>query len=341
MKNYILRDENAVYYECGFSCDNEIFLKFSNEAFFITDPRYTLAAKESVKEAEVVEADDIFKAAREIIRKSRVKKIFYNPKEWALEDFKKVFEKLSVYAYAKSNFSQKKRIIKTKEEISKIKKAVKLGEMAFFDFALFLQKEGENRSEKELFFEISAILSQKGERDLSFPPIVAINENAAKPHAEATKRLLKKGDLILVDAGLKYERYCSDRTRTAYFDGFINFEKEQRFKDRRIQKIYDTVLKAQESAIKAVKPGVKAYEIDKAAREVIEEEGFGKYFVHSTGHGVGLDIHELPVISFKDKNTVLKENMVFTIEPGIYLPGEFGVRIEDMVVVNESGCEVL
>ncbi len=341
MRNYILRDENAVYYECGFSCDNEIFLKLSDEAFFITDPRYTIAAKESIKNAEVIEANDLFKAAREILRKKRAKRLFYNPKEWPLEDFRKISEKISTYFYPKSNFSQKKRIIKTQKEIELIKQAVHIGAEAFDKFSRFLQQNGEGKNEKELLFEISAILSKKGEYDLSFTPIVAIGENAAKPHATATKKSLKIGDLILVDAGVKYRRYCSDRTRTAVFGDHITFKKEQRFKDRKIQKIYDIVLKAQEAAIKAVKPGVKAYEVDKKAREVIEEAGYGKYFVHSTGHGVGLDIHELPVISFKDKETILKENMVFTIEPGIYLEGEFGVRIEDMVVVTEKGCEIL
>jgi len=340
MREYILRDENAVYYECGFSCDNEIFLKFLDEAFFITDSRYTTAAKESIKGAEVIESNDIFKSARDIIRKKRPKKLFYNPKEWFLEDFRKISQKTSVCFSPKSDFSKKKRIIKTKEEIELIKKAVRIGKKAFSDFASFLQKEGEGKSEKELHFEAISFLTKKGEYDLSFSPIVAINENAAKPHALPTKKTLKKGDLLLVDAGVKYKRYCSDRTRTSLFDDNINFEKEQRFIDKNIQKVYDIVLMAQKAAIRAVKPGVKTCEIDKAAREVIENAGFGKYFIHSTGHGVGLDIHELPVISPKDE-TVIEENMVFTIEPGIYLSGLCGIRIEDIVVVTKEGCEVL
>ena len=339
--NYILKDENAVYYECGFSCDNEIFLKFSDESYFITDARYTIAAKESVKNAQVIEAKDLQKAAREIIRKKRAKKIIYNPREWQIEDFKKISQKSNAYFHPKDNFSQKMRIIKSDSEILLLKEAVKKGEEAFKEFASYLQREGEGQSEMRLHFEAVSILSKKGEFDLSFSPIVAIDENAAKPHAFATKKTLKKGDLILIDAGVKYHRYCSDRTRTAYYDSHINFQKEQKFKSKKFQKIYDTVLKAQDAAIKKVRVGVKAFEIDKAARDVIENAGYGKYFVHSTGHGVGLDIHELPVISFKDKNTVLEENMVFTIEPGIYIEGELGVRIEDMIVVTKEGCEIL
>jgi Xaa-Pro aminopeptidase len=146
--------------------------------------------------------------------------------------------------------------------------------------------------------------------------------------------------LLLLDAGLKYKRYCSDRTRTIFIGDNISMSKNQKFKDRFKQKIYDIVLKAQESAIKKIKPGVKLCDIDKAAREVIEKEGYGKYFVHSLGHGVGLDIHEWPYVNFKNE-TPIQEGMVFTIEPGIYLPGEFGVRIEDMVMIQNGKCVVL
>lgn len=139
---------------------------------------------------------------------------------------------------------------------------------------------------------------------------------------------------------MKYQRYCSDRTRTSVFDEHFNFEKKQQFKDAHQQKVYDTVLLAQEAALKAVKIGVKAKEIDKAARDVIDKTGFGNYFVHSTGHGVGLDIHELPVIGSRSE-TIIEENMVFTIEPGIYLPEQFGVRIEDTIIVRKDGAEVM
>ncbi len=340
--NYILKNENAVYYECGFSCDNEIFLKLENEKFFITDSRYTLEAKEKIiNDTKVIESKDLNKTLREILRKNKVKILIYDPRDWSVDDFKKISSKVKTRFKPKINFSQQKRIIKTKKEIELIKRAVSLGKEAFDRFSHFLQKEGEGKTEQELHFELIKILTKKGEFDLSFSPIVAINENAAKPHALASKKALKNGDLLLIDAGIKYKRYCSDRTRTAEFNGHITFQKEQRFSDKKKQKIYDIVLKAQEAAIKKIKPGVKASDIDKAAREVIEKAGFGKFFVHSTGHGVGLDIHELPVISFKNKETIIEENMIFTIEPGIYLNGEFGVRIEDMVVVTKDGCEIL
>ena len=184
-------------------------------------------------------------------------------------------------------------------------------------------------------------MSQKAKYDISFNPIVAINENAAKPHALPTSKKLQKNDLILVDAGIKYERYCSDRTCTsvADFENF-SFKREQKFKDKKHQKIYDIVLKAQELTIKNAKSGMMAKDVDKIARDYISKAGYGEYFVHSTGHGVGLDIHEFPNINSKNE-MIIEENMVFTVEPGIYIPDLFGVRIEDTVAIQNSKAVIL
>ncbi len=339
MKNYLLKDENAVYYECGFSCDNEIFIKLGDEAYFITDSRYTLEAKASIRNTQVITAPkDLISSAKKILK--NVKKISFDPHDWSVADFQKLSQDLKTTFKPKENFSHQKRIIKSKEEIKIIKKAVSLGAKAFDSFALHLQKRGITKSEKWLFFDAIEKFQKHGKYDLSFDPIVAIDENSAKPHALPSKKELNYQDLILVDAGLKYKRYCSDRTRTAMFSENISFSKEQKFSSKKEQKIYDTVLKAQEAAIKKVKVGIKAKKIDQAAREVIEKAGFGKFFIHSTGHGVGLDIHELPYISAKSE-IILEENMIFTIEPGIYLPNKFGVRIEDMVCVTSNGMELL
>lgn len=184
-------------------------------------------------------------------------------------------------------------------------------------------------------------MSQIGKLDLSFDPIVAINANAAKPHALPTSKKLKLNDLLLVDAGVKYKRYCSDRTCTSTIDfEKFSFKREQKFKSKKQQKIYDLVYKAQLNAIEKARVGMKASEIDKLARSIIEEAGYGKYFVHSTGHGVGLDIHEFPNINHKS-DVIIEDNMVFTIEPGIYLPNEFGVRIEDTVVMKNGKALIL
>jgi Xaa-Pro aminopeptidase len=341
MQNYILRDENAVYYECGFSCDNEIFLKLGSESFFITDARYTIAAKESAYGVVVVECkDDVISATKELLKNSSIKKLHFDPKDWSVYAFEKLSSDLSFEFVRSEGFSQKKRIIKTQDEIDIIKESVIYGAEAFDLYANYLKDDGLNRSEKYLFFEAQSAFLKHGEFELSFDPIIALNQNSAKPHALPTDMILKDDSFILLDAGLKYKRYCSDRTRCTSYDGSLDFQKEQSFRSSKHQKVYDTVLKAQESAIKAVKAGVKAKDIDKVARDVIEKAGYGKYFIHSTGHGVGLDIHEEPFIS-KKSDTILKEDMIFTIEPGIYLPDEFGVRIEDMVRVCGDGVEIL
>ena len=324
--NYILNKENEIYYECGWSSDNALFLSLYGEKYVITDGRYTLDAKENAK-AEVIEARDLIKKAKELILKKRVKKLKIDPNNWSYKAYNELSKVVNLQN--EENFSFKKRMIKTPKELEIIKTAVKEGAKAFDEFAKVIETEID---EFELSFRFKEKLTKRGRRELSFEPIVAINENAAKPHAVVSEKKLKKGDLLLLDAGIKYKRYCSDRTRTIFIDDKISMSKNQKFPNQ-IQKVYDVVLKAQQEAIKAIKVGMKAKELDKIARDIIEKAGYGKYFVHSLGHGVGLDIHEWPFINSRNE-IELKEGMVFTIEPGIYIPGEFGIRIEDMVAIN-------
>jgi Xaa-Pro aminopeptidase len=333
--DYIVNKENEIYYECGWSSDNALFLKLGEYKYVITDGRYTLEAKEEAN-AEVIEARDLIKKAKELILKHRIKKIVLDPLNWDYESFKEL-QKVTIVKHDKY-FSHKKRMIKSQNELEIIKEAVKKGAKAFRDFSKDIE---EKIDEYELSFRFKEKLTLRGRRDLSFEPIVAINENAAKPHARVSEKILKKGDLLLLDAGIKYKRYCSDRTRTIFVGDKISMSKFQKFKNKEIQKVYDIVLKAQLSAIKSIKIGMEISKLDKIARDIIEKEGYGKYFVHSLGHGVGLDIHEWPFINSKN-NIKIKEGMVFTIEPGIYIPDRFGVRIEDMVMITLDGkIEVL
>ncbi|BCD61618.1 Xaa-Pro aminopeptidase [Nitratiruptor sp. YY08-26] len=334
----IYKDENAVYYEVGFSCDNELLLCLGSEKFFITDARYMIEAQEHIKNAAVIEARDLYKAAREILRKSACKKLFYDPNEFNCAQLESL-RKLPLHLTPKPNLSWQKRIIKSEEEIALIQKSAQLNALAFDAFAKTLQKS-EGKKEKFLHWEAKTVLTYHGEYDLSFDPIVAINENAAKPHALPSDKVLHRGDLILFDAGIKYKRYCSDRTRTSYYEENITFEKVQKFSNPKIQKAYDIVRKAQEKAISAARSGMRAKDLDKIAREIIDRSEFKGYFVHSLGHGVGLDIHEMPFINARNEQ-ILEDGMVFTIEPGIYIPGEFGIRIEDMVVLRNGRAEVL
>jgi len=340
MSNYIVYlNENALYYECNYSCDNAIFLKLASEAFFITDGRYEIEAKEQVQNAKVLISNSLLDTLISLLKKNRVKKAIIDPNEWGIFAFQKLKESVHVKFQFVPDFSHKKRIIKNVKEINYLKKAVQIGKKSFKKIAQEIQKS-ENLKEYELNFLAESIFRDYGKREISFEPILAINKNAAKPHAVPTYESLQKKSLVLLDGGVKYKRYCSDRTRTAFFDEDFNFKIKQKFPSQKMQKVYDLVLKAHDKAIAKARVGMKAKEIDKIAREVIEKGGYGKYFVHSTGHGVGLDIHEMPYISSKS-DTIIEEGMVFTIEPGIYLPNEFGVRIEDMVVMQGHKAEVL
>ncbi len=340
--NYIHTDENAVYYECGYSNDNCIYLSLGSEAYLITDGRYTTEASDALKDCdiELIIDNDLAAKASKIIKKNKIKKIHYDPKEWDCFGFGKLKEKNDAQWIAKVALSHKKRIIKTPQEIKMLQKAVRQGAEAFDEFAKMIIQNGIAQSEKNLYDMAKRAMSRGGRSELSFDPIVAIGKNAAKPHAKPSSKRLKEGDLLLFDAGLKYKRYCSDRTRTAQIRDQFGFSRSQQFGKKKIQKAYDAVKKAHDRAITKARSGMRASKIDALARDVIEKAGFGKYFVHSTGHGVGLDIHEMPYISSRS-NTKIKDGMVYTIEPGIYIPDQFGIRLEDMVVMENSKARVL
>ncbi|AWS00064.1 M24 family metallopeptidase [Metallosphaera hakonensis JCM 8857 = DSM 7519] len=218
------------------------------------------------------------------------------------------------------------RSIKEEQEIEAIRNAHKATSLAMKQ-----AKEAitEGIKEVELAGIIDMAMRKGGAEDYAFPSIVAFGENSAEPHHIPTRRPLRKGDSIVVDIGAKYDGYSFDSTRTFLFD---STEKEKR--------IYEVVLEAQLEAIDAVTDGVESSLIDKIARDRIERSGYGKYFVHSTGHGVGIEVHESPTISMRSKD-ILKEGMIVTVEPGIYLHGETGVRIEDTILVRKGKPEVM
>ena len=336
----MLKNENSIYYECGYSCDNALYLRLGLEAYFITDGRYTIDANENVQNAKVVIGRDIYGEAFKILKKSKVKKVIFDPKEWSVAGFEKLSVKSKIRFKAELDFSHKKRIVKSDDELLILAKAAKLGRKAFKHLAKEFSKNGFGEDEFTLTYKAKSILSSFGKYELSFDPIVAINASAAKPHATPTDVTLSKNDLLLVDAGLKYKRYCSDRTRTVQVGNSFTFGTKQKFASKKIQKAYDTVLKAHDNAIAKARSGMKAKKVDALTRDIVAKAGFAKYYVHSTGHGVGLDIHEMPYISSKS-NTIIEDGMVYTIEPGIYIPNEFGIRIEDMVAMVDGQAVVL
>lgn len=341
MHNFITQNENAQFYECGYSCDNAWLLKAQEDRYFITDSRYTLEAKElASKNTQIVESSNITQTLIDLINQNAIQEIVFDSLQVSVDSYQKISSQTKAALKAIPNFHQSIRIIKTSEEISKIKHSQMLNTQAYEKFAFFLQNHNQPLSEKQLHFHAKSFLQDFGKYDLSFEPILGINHNAAKPHALPSETLLKTGDLLLFDAGIKFERYCSDRTRTALFSDTIHFDKKQSFSDKEKQKVYDIVLKAQETTIQKIQAGMSAKAIDAIARDIITQSGYGKFFTHSTGHGIGLDIHELPFISPRSE-AIIKDGMVFSIEPGIYIPNAFGVRIEDLVVIQNGKAHIL
>ncbi|MGB1583275.1 MAG: M24 family metallopeptidase, partial [Solirubrobacterales bacterium] len=222
---------------------------------------------------------------------------------------------------------EKLRAVKDADEIDAIARAAAIADSIYSTIA----EEGlAGRSEKDVAWRIEWLARERGASGLSFPPIVAGGPHGALPHAEPRDRKIGDSELVVLDLGVVFDGYCSDCTRT-FASGNV---------DGHAREIYEVVLDAQRTALARIAGDVECQSIDKFARDVIEAAGYAEMFGHSTGHGVGVEVHELPTLSSRSKD-VLELGNVVTVEPGIYLPGEFGVRIEDLVVVADDGPRVL
>lgn len=219
------------------------------------------------------------------------------------------------FTISSKNYVDKQRMIKTPSEISNIEKATEIAQNAFVSLDILNRNDCENT----VAFDLVKAMIENGASKESFDTIVTSGANSSLPHAVPQNKQL--GRPILIDWGAIYNGYCSDNTRTMVYSEFQH-------------EIWDIVAEAHDKAIKSIKPGIKCCEVDKVARDIIEEYGYGDKFIHSTGHSLGLDIHETPGFSIRDE-TIIEKGMVITVEPGIYLEGEFGVRLEDTVSIDK------
>ncbi|RHW40740.1 aminopeptidase P family protein [Neobacillus notoginsengisoli] len=242
------------------------------------------------------------------------------------EELKRIFPDAVQFISAEEKM-RALRLIKDESELKALREAAALADYAIEVGASEIQ---EGKTELEVLAAIEFELKKKGVKQMSFSTMVLTGENAASPHGNPGQTKIKKGDFVLFDLGVVVDRYCSDITRTLAYGEVTEKQKE----------IYDTVLKAQLAAIEASKPGTACSTVDLAARDVITAAGYGEHFPHRLGHGLGINVHEYPSI-METSPLRLEEGMVFTIEPGIYVPGLAGVRIEDDVHVTASGLEVL
>ncbi len=327
----LVTDLVNIRYLSGFTGSSAYLLVTARSAYFFTDSRYTIQAG---KEApgfiqRLITGPWTMQVAAELKRLGLATLGFEEVDvSYALwRALSRAFRGSGIKLKPLKAMVESVRIQKGFEEVDTIRRAIKVAENAFTN-AVRLVKSG--ISENTISTEIEHFLKKNGLFCPSFDIIVASGPRGALPHGLASDKKIKKGELIVIDMGAVVDGYSSDFTRTVAVG---KASKEQR-------RIYDIVREANERAIKVIRPGAKAREVDLAARDYIEAAGYGELFGHGTGHGVGLNVHEAPSIGPRSEE-VLKEGMIITVEPGIYLTGKFGVRIEDMVLVTKSGFEVL
>ena len=323
----ITSDINRRYFT-GMKSSAGFVIAFPEKAYLIIDFRYIEKAKKTARNCEVIEQNVIVEQITELMRKHKAKKLAIESMDLTihrLEIFKSKMPEIEFITTDElSNAIYDIRSVKTEDEIEKIQKAQKIAEKAFENILGFICP---GVTEREIALRLDSFMLENGAEALSFETIALAGTNTSMPHGVPSDNKVQSGDFVLMDFGAVYEGYHSDMTRTVCV-GQPN---------DKMKKVYNIVLEAQMKALETVKSGIIGSDLDKIARDYIENNGYGDTFGHSLGHGVGMEIHEYPNASSKSK-TVFEPNMVVTIEPGIYIPEEFGVRIEDFVVVTEKSC---
>ncbi len=326
----IFSEENRRYFT-QFSASDGVLLVFGNTSLFFTDSRYTEAAANALGSGYVRDSSNLYEKLREIFKENGISTVALENDRLTLAQFDTVKNRLSGFSFDTTDFLSRTvnelRAIKTDEEIGYIMQAQKIAEAAFEHILTFI-KEG--MTERQISLELDFYMLSHGADALSFETIAVAGNNSSKPHGVPGEYRIQRGDFITMDYGAVVNGYHSDMTRTVAV-GEIS-EKQK--------KVYDTVLKAQCEALASLRSGLNTSEADRIARSIIEESGFGKNFGHGLGHGVGIEIHEAPSLSPRSEY-ILREGNVVTVEPGIYLEGEFGVRIEDMALITENGYKNL
>ena len=317
------------YYLTGFSGEDSAVLITRRDVHVITDGRFETSSKAEVGWArrhfrKGLLPEEIGKVCRSL----RLKQVHVQPESVTLAEQREFRKRTKPTRLANApDIVGQLRRLKGREELSITRDAIRVAEQAFKAMCRSIRV---GQTERQIAARLEYEMQKRGATGCAFPSIVAEGPNAALPHAVPGPRKVKKGSAILFDWGATYNFYCSDLTRMV-FVGSI---------PPKTRKIYGIVLEAQEKAIAAIKPGERMCDVDAVARRHIKRCGYGKYFGHGLGHGMGLDVHEPPRLSWMS-NEKLAAGMVVTVEPGIYLPGIGGVRIEDDVVVTPSGCKAL
>ncbi|MEG0641038.1 MAG: Xaa-Pro peptidase family protein [Clostridium sp.] len=316
-------------YLTGFTGDESYILITEQKAYFITDSRYTQQAKNEVQGYEILEYAHPFEDfLNKLLVENKVLSLGIEEDYITLKTYEIYTDKFTTVKLKKlESLTEKLRLIKDDEEIEIITKAANIADKAFSHILLFI-KAGVR--EIDVATELEGYMKSLGSSGVSFETIVASGKRSSQPHGVASDKIIEDGDFVTLDFGCKYKGYCSDMTRTIVIGKATDLQK----------KIYNLVLNANEEALKNIRPGIKCSELDSIARGIITKGGYGKEFGHGLGHGVGREIHEKPRVSPKGMDTLTK-GMIITDEPGIYIEGFGGVRIEDLVLVTDKGYRVL
>ncbi len=319
-----------VRYLTGFTGSNGILLIKSDGAVFFTDPRYTVQSGLEVDcKTEIVKKGRLTESAAKLAKRWKIKRLGFGSSHLTVDVFDHLKSELALGVTLKpvSGLIEALRLIKSNEEVAAIRRAVEANSKAF-DHTVPLIRPGPRES--DVAAELEFQMRRSGAEKPSFETIVAAGVRTALPHAHPTAHRIANNELLLIDMGATLDGYCSDMTRVAYLGT----------PPQKVKRMYRAVLEAQKAALSILKEGVTAGQVDKAARDVLKKHGLEKNFLHSTGHGLGLEIHEAPRIAAGEK-TKLEAGMVITIEPGAYEDGFGGIRIEDTVLITRYSREVL
>lgn len=318
--------ENRMY-ATGFHSTAGLALVTADSAWFFTDSRYIEAAGNAITDAKVIEVGNDYtysKAVSDLIISEKIEKLGFEDGTMTVSEYLMWNEKLDVELVAAQNLFTSLRMVKSREEVDMLIKAQRIAEKAFNEIVPMITTD---ITEKELAAELVYRFMLNGAEDKSFDPIIVSGSRSSMPHGVPTDNKVEKG-FITLDFGAKYKGWCSDTTRTLC----VGKPTEE------MRKVYNTVLEAQLAGIAVAKAGVNCMEVDKAARDIIHRAGYGGRFGHGYGHSLGLEIHEDPRFS-PGCDFILPKGAMMSAEPGIYIPGEFGVRIEDVIYITEDGNE--
>ena len=324
----LIGSESNRLYVTGFQASDGAALVTEKGSWFFTDSRYIEAAQRTVTGAQVLEntaARPVTALVNEVLAQTGARRVGYEEDRTTVADFQHLSGKLQGELVPAGALLAALRAVKDSGEIETMTAAQRIAEAAFEEVLHFI-RPGRTEQEIAAFLQYQMLL--RGAERMSFDPIVVSGPNSSMPHGVPTERAVARSEFITMDFGCVYRGYCSDMTRTVAV-GHVTEEMET---------VYQTVLRAQAAGIAAARAGVTGRDIDGAARRIITEAGYGPCFGHSFGHSVGVEIHENPNASPGNREP-LPAGTVISAEPGIYLPGRFGVRIEDVIVLTEDGCE--